>query len=401
MLSRLKFKLNAVLIEHSWLLDFGYKAGYYLFWVEDAVRNFLATARPVAPSELERVKPNFANACVRVDVTTVCNARCTFCAYPKVIDNKTLKPGTMKLDLFRKVVGEWGQHRGHALDLTPLVGDPLVDPGLFAKVEFAAREAKIPVILMNTNGILLNRNENYRKMIDCGVTNLAISTQGTDRAEFMRVYGVDKYDLVMDGLHKLLEYNREKGEPVSIRIRFRNAQKPSAIIRSADFNRYIRPYLSRRVQVSFTVRYDTWAGTISEEDLSGEMMLRKELAPINVPCANLFSLTVMPDGNARLCGCQLKHSDVDGLVIGNVAEASLLELSEGPRFQKIVQGFYRGERPEVCVGCTAYRPVTRGWLNHYRAAGDGESRSPGSDPVDSDSVSGTPREHAAQPASSQ
>jgi hypothetical protein len=37
------------------------------------------------------------------------------------------------------------------------------------------------------------------------------------------------------GVRNLMEYNRSKNEPARIVVRFRNYEKPSAIIRSPDF----------------------------------------------------------------------------------------------------------------------------------------------------------------------
>ena len=66
-------------------------------------------------------------------VTNICNAKCSFCAYPKVVANKTLQTGIMPFDVFKKAVDEWAAVGGQSLDLTPVVGDPLVDPGLLEK----------------------------------------------------------------------------------------------------------------------------------------------------------------------------------------------------------------------------------------------------------------------------
>jgi hypothetical protein len=70
----------------------------------------------------------------------------------------------------------------------------------------------------------------------------------------------------------------------------------------------------------------------------------------------------------RLCGCRMKSSDLDDLVVGNVNQQSLEEISASAKTKSIIEGFYRGERPETCKSCTLYSPVTRSWLNGRRAA---------------------------------
>jgi MoaA/NifB/PqqE/SkfB family radical SAM enzyme len=361
-IEKLKYTLHAKLLRCGWLLDLAYSLAFYVLGFMDLISDRLAILNPVAPSDLKRIRPGFFLSSLRVDVTSVCNAKCTFCAYPKVVRDRTLSTAVMNMDVFRKAVMEFGRKGGRFLDLTPLVGEPLVDPGLFEKIHFAVHEAQIPHVGMNSNGILLDKNQNYKRLIDCGLAHVSISTQGTDRAIYRQVYGVDRYNILISGLHKLLAYNNQMGEPVQIRIRFRNSQKPSEIIGADDFGKCIRPYLSPRVQVSFTVRYGNWAGTITQTDISDGMKLSKERPQINVPCANLFSWSILPGGHVRMCGCILKTTDIDDLVVGNVKAASIEQLSNSPRVTEILEGFYSGSRPQVCERCTMYRPITRSWF---------------------------------------
>ena len=121
----------------------------------------------------------------------------------------------------------------------------------------------------------------------------------------MQIYGVKHYDEAMANVHRLLEYNKAKGEPSRIVIRFRNHQKPSEILRSKDFKEKIRPFLSERVRINFTVDFDNWGGTIRDTDLTGNMRLRKLPPPLNLPCKGLFNFAVRHDGSVRLCGCRL------------------------------------------------------------------------------------------------
>ena len=86
--------------------------------------------QPVTPEELFAHRQLSREAYLVTGVTNICNAKCTFCAYPKVVANKTLETGVMPLATFKKAVDEWSALGGQSLDLTPVVGDPLVDPGL-------------------------------------------------------------------------------------------------------------------------------------------------------------------------------------------------------------------------------------------------------------------------------
>ncbi|HXC37234.1 MAG TPA: radical SAM protein [Candidatus Acidoferrales bacterium] len=345
-----------------------------VYWGAFYVQNFLRgrqykhyTKHYITPEELYEHRRLTPSAYLVAGVTNICNAKCTFCAYPRVVANKTLQTGVMSLEVFKKAVDEWAALGGQSLDLTPVVGDPLVDPGILDKVDYAVNRAGLKDVYLTTNAILINRNETYKKLIDLGIAAVYISTQGASKEVYERIYGVKRYDEAMSGVRNLMEYNRSKNEPARIVVRFRNHEKPSAIIRSPDFKKYIQPYLSERVRVNFTVDFDNWGGTIKAGDMTGFMRLRELPPMLNVPCQNLFNFAVRHDGKVRLCGCRLTASDNDDLVVGNVREKTLMELSQSDETWNIVKGFYEGKRPTTCLECTFYQPINRTWLEHRAA----------------------------------
>jgi MoaA/NifB/PqqE/SkfB family radical SAM enzyme len=348
-------------------------AADFVYWGAYYVQNFFRTRQykkfsenHITPEELFEHRQLVPSSYLVTGVTNICNAKCTFCAYPKVVANKTLQTGVMSFVVFQKAVDEWAALGGQNLDLTPVVGDPLVDPGLLEKVDYAVSRAGLKNVYLTTNAILINKNDNYKKLIDLGIGGVFISTQGANKEAYEKIYGVKHYDEAMSGIHNLLEYNRIKGEPARIVIRFRNHEKPSEIIRSKDFQEKLKPYFSEKVRVNFTVDFDNWGGTIKPEDMSGSMRLRKLPPMLNVPCTNLFNFAVRHDGRVRLCGCRLTTNDNDDLVVGNIKEKSLVEISQGDEAWNIVKGFYEGKRPHTCLECTFYQPINQKWFEQRK-----------------------------------
>lgn len=293
-----------------------------------------------------------------VSPTNICNARCVFCAYPKLMRDPAYRRGTMPFEIFKKAVDEYVQLGGRELCLTPTLGDALLDPGLVEKIDFA-RQQGIREVHLYTNGILLAKHELYRNLIDHGITNIGISMQGCDPAWYRKVYGVDTYAQLMEGTYNLLRYNREKGEPARITVRFRNAQSPRYILKSPDFKRCIRPYLSPRVLFNFSVDYDNWCGAIHPADLIGAMRMRPIPAALNVPCCGLWGLFVLFDGSVRLCGCRTYRTEFDELVVGNIQTESLADIARNAQTRQIVMDFFNGNRPPACRNCSVYQPITR------------------------------------------
>ena len=362
LLRKLGWRIYHAVHTNGLAADVVYWGAYYAENVWRGLKFKKISQRHITPEELFAHRQLAASSYLVTGVTNICNAKCTFCAYPKVVANKTLQTGIMPFDVFKKAVDEWASVGGQSLDLTPVVGDPLVDPGLLEKIDYAVNHAHIKDVVLTTNAILINRNDTYKRLIDLGIGGVYISTQGASRESYEKIYGVKHYDDAMSGIRNLLEYNRAQGEPARIVIRFRNAEKPSQIIRSKDFAENIKPYLSEKVRINFTVDYDNWGGTIQPADLSGFMRLRKLPPPLKVPCKNLFNFAVRHDGRIRLCGCRLTRSDLDDLVVGNIREKSLEEISKSDQAWSIIKGFYAGKRPETCLECTFYQPIDRHWL---------------------------------------
>ena len=351
------------------LADFVYWGAFH---VQNALRarNYKRIAKNVVtPEELFAHRNWEPSSRLTTGVTNVCNAKCTFCAYPKVVANKTLQTGVMSFEVFKKAVDEWAALGGQFMDLTPVVGDPLIDPGIVEKIDYARNHAKIKDVVMTTNAILLNHNDTYKRIIDAGVSGVFISTSGANREAYEKTYGVKQYDKMISAVRNLLEYNRSKGEPARIAVRFRNSEKPSQIIRSKDFKEHIKPYLSDRVRVNFTVDFDNWGGTIKPSDIHGNMRMRVLPPALNVPCQRLFDYAVRHDGSVRLCGCRLTRTDLDDLVVGNLKQKSIVEISRSDEAWNLIKGFYRGKRPETCRECTFYQPVDQKWLS-TRARGE-------------------------------
>lgn len=299
------------------------------------------------------------------DVTNICNARCTFCIYRKIFNEKNRKSGVMAFEIFKKAVDEYSKLGGKSISLTPTVGEPLLDPALLYKIDYAVNQVKIKKVYFYTNGILLSKDKLYKNLIDSGIHEINISTQGCDKNLFEQVYGVSAsvYDELIRGLSNLLQYNKEKRESVAIRIQFRSAQKPSEVLKSPDFLKYIKPFLSERVSYSFLVDYDNWGGSISQADLIGHMKMRRRLRARKAPCLGTFRASILFDGSVRLCGCRIKDTEFDELVVGHINDDSLEKTYLGERANKIRKSFLQGNPPEICKDCTLY---DTGNLNYFR-----------------------------------
>jgi Radical SAM superfamily len=68
---------------------------------------------------------------LHIEGTNICNAKCVFCAYPQMERPKQ----TMPMDEFRRIVDEYVAMGGRHVSLTPIVGDPFVDPHFLSRLD--------------------------------------------------------------------------------------------------------------------------------------------------------------------------------------------------------------------------------------------------------------------------
>lgn len=287
--------------------------------------------------------------------TNTCNARCVFCAYPKASDEGTLSRGTMPRELSLEAFRQWAEAGMKNVGIQPIVGDPLIDPLFIDRVRQAhCFDLRVTT---TTNGILLPRF--YGQMVDCGVDFTTVSIGGTTREWYKKVYQVDKYDEVIDGLRSFLEYNLTKGEPCEIRIGFRNAQPTREILQSMDYKRHIKPFLSRRVKIEWNADYVNWGGWIKKAEMPNGMSFRKLPPFMGRPCEGLRVLYLRWNGNVRSCGCAFIKNEDDEMIAGQFPRMSLREIAESNAVQAMMDGFYGdgSKRPEVCKTCTNYTPI--------------------------------------------
>ena len=104
-----------------------------------------------------------------VELTNICNAHCSFCAY----DFQNRNKGIMNDHAFKKTIDGYSAIGGGSINLTPTVGDPLLDKDIINKIRYAISK-KINNVWFYTNLIALN-NFDIDELLTSGLTTLRIS----------------------------------------------------------------------------------------------------------------------------------------------------------------------------------------------------------------------------------
>lgn len=283
-----------------------------------------------------------------IEVTNICNANCRFCAYR----HQKRAKGIMPDELFKYAMHRYAEAGGGILNLTPVVGDPLVDPNLIHKIRFAKQMKEITYVFLYTNLIGLDGFE-PRELLSSGLNAINVSTCLGGKEMYARIFGVDRYDSVMQNLEALLRENRRLNNPAKVAIHVR-ADKPHKRVRSNPvYRRIVRRY--GRGVCHIDDQYDNWTGFIKEDDLPQHHTLTP-LQNMSQPCSELYDgVITFLNGDVGICW----RRDIEAkLVIGNIHDRSLTDIWRGERLRTIRQEWAKGNIPTICRKCYCYTPLS-------------------------------------------
>lgn len=286
-----------------------------------------------------------------IEPTNICNADCTFCGYRFMKQPKS----TMSVDLFKKTVDDYASQGGGTLNLTPTVGDPLVDGKIIEKISYARSVPQIGSIFLYTNAILLDKF-GYEQVLRSGISRLAISTYMGSSEGYKRYYQKDEYSRVVRNIIGILRANKELGTQVKVTLHLR-CEGNESLWKETDEYTEIASLIDPS-DISFMKEYDNWGGLIQEDDIPDGTVLQ---FPISVeeksksPCFEMYRrIHVLANGNVGVCVCR----DLEGEInIGSVEHSTITELWQGDKIKEYRSNWTKGILPEVCVECTRYEPV--------------------------------------------
>jgi MoaA/NifB/PqqE/SkfB family radical SAM enzyme len=331
------------------------KAKYSLLtYFEDPVSYYYQTILPCIQDARDSVcaqkVPNFiVPSRLVVQASGICNAKCVFCAYRKLDNNHEV----MKTSLFEDVASQAKKLGIMEIMFSPTLGENLTDPEFFFKV-IAAKllGQKVEVC---TNGVLLSDEAIRGNILYSGIDKLGISIGDIDPATEARVMGIS-VSAAKNKLHAILEllYLREQYDSdIEISLSFRSKRKFRDIYADMRKNKGWKYFLDTgQLKLNYLHSFDNWAGNVMQDDLLGRMKLgRKREVRKNV-CSRLNDIILMPNGDIRLCGCRIKDSANDELVIGNVTKNKLADIITNANLCNFLPPY--GVVPGVCTDCLAY-----------------------------------------------
>jgi MoaA/NifB/PqqE/SkfB family radical SAM enzyme len=294
-----------------------------------------------------RLQPLLVDAVVHprllhVEGTNVCNARCSFCAYGKVETPKRVMP----IDLFRRAVDDFVALGGVRVSLTPVLGDPLIDPLLLERLDVIHMHPSIERVSFHTNGISLHPGIQDR-LLRYDRLSITVSWGGFDRDSYKKVMGVDRFDAVRRNVLSFAALIAERRPAFRLAVGVRGPIRG----RSGETWEDLRYWEARgALRLTFVDEYDSWGGIVTSGDVP-DGAIRPSTARRGACQRMLGSPLVLADGRVNACPCR----DVESkLLVGDLTHESLREICEGKRMLELLERQEKGDFPDVCLRCSYY-----------------------------------------------
>ncbi len=285
---------------------------------------------------------------LHIEGTNICNAKCNFCAYPKMARVKEIMP----MEEFRRIVDQYTEMGGKYVSLTPIVGEPFVDRYLFDRLDDLNRRPEIQGFYFYTNAILMKQEISEKLLAYGEKLNIYVSWGGFDRETYKAIMGVDRFDIVRRNIEVFVETKLKLRSSTVLTIALRC---PSTKWNGELWEKFNQWKKEKIINIQFINAYDSWAGKVKDEDLK-RVGLEPVIKPYKRGACELLYMKPIILANSKVNACACRDVEAE-LIVGNLKESTLSEIWAGKEIEELINRQESGDFPDVCKRCTWYVSV--------------------------------------------
>ena len=275
----------------------------------------------------------FSPSLIYLEVTNHCNAACIMCPHKKMKRGK----GFMSWELFQKIIDELKTcGRKEPMIFLHLVGEPLMDPLLFRRIEYIKKNMPEAFVRLNTNAMLLDGSR-ARQLLDSGIDNMTFSINGASKEIYEKIgVGLD-YEIVKKNLDGFFELKKRHPSRIKVIMQMVMCEENKHEVRE-----YKRLW-SGKADFVFIKPMHNFLDMGTSIKTKG--MAEKQLNFCSQP---FDTLLVYWNGDVGLCCWDYDHLRD----LGNVAENRILDVYNNENFRKV--------RTAMCrMDCRAISPCNK------------------------------------------
>ena len=270
-----------------------------------------------------------------VETTAKCNLYCPMC--PR--ESHPQPKQDMADTIFERLVREAGESAEHMMLIG--LGEPLLDPKIFDRIEFCARHGIST--LLSTNGVLLDERASER-LLATPLEHITLSFDGATRESFEFYRKGARFEKVRDNFVRFCRMKQERGARVQIVVQMVRMERNAG--EAAEFERFWRavPGVDQvRIKADETNLMRPAAG--------------HDPSDWKYPCHYLWRGPMYVKLNGDVYPCCQSYM-LDGQPLGNLESQSVEQLwnSEEMLRMRALHAAGRGGEIEVCSRCCTTIP---------------------------------------------
>ena len=292
---------------------------------------------------------------LKVEVSSLCNARCVYCAHAS--RDHGVYEGNMSWELFEKIIADSKQfpNKYKVMEMFSF-GESMCNPLLAEMIKRAKKEDVAEKINFTTNAILMTPKR-ADEIIAAGTDIIRISLQGLDAQSYWDICKVKmNFDKFMENLAYLY---KNKGD-CSIRIKIADVAVKNVPDGEKRFRELFEPiadtiFIEKIIPMYADLDYDRIDKGIYARAINGREDIKQ--AEIHKVCNRPFyRLRVAADGKVTAACCDIPND----IYYGDIYEKSLKEIWMGGVHHQFLRMQLQGKRfnHRICKNCVIPNDIT-------------------------------------------
>ena len=285
---------------------------------------------------------------INIQIMSSCQLKCTFCRGSIGKDDlNNLKQKPIPIETFKLIVDKCTDGGVVYFELTPAIGEPFLDNGLFEKLDYLESNDKVDIFLVTTN-LLKITDEQMEKLLRYKKLLFAISIYGFDEKSYSKNTGRDLFPVFMKNIKRLYSKLKDaNGFHIEIAMR--------AGINYSDFPRDDLYYILRLISLFPGARIDNSeitninrGGAIDHGSTFSERAKEDVTRSGVCPHGPGLGGGILPNGDLLFC----PFNDIHRVgKMGNIFKQSLDEIYGGKKWQKLIEDHIKDNYIGICEDC--------------------------------------------------
>lgn len=313
---------------------------------------------------LEMLVPLATPLSAHIDISSVCNYKCSFCFQADQVGMKAvkLKRGFMPLPMFKKICDELGEFPDKVKKIKiGNHGEPTLHPNVIDAVDYARSSGNAEIIEMFTNGSRLTQALNTG-LVEAGLQRINISLEGLSDQRYYDVAGVrQSFQEIVDGVRDLYSKKRSKNSPLRIYVKIadhahalKGSEQRKFVLSESERKYFFDTFSNHCDEIYIEKVVPQWSETqLDKQNTVDETgMYDQKITGWKEACPFVFMyMHFNCDGTVSPCTLDWPRK----VVIGNVTKDSVKEIWMGSAMHELQMAMLQKQRKKInfCSGCSA------------------------------------------------